>query len=265
MADLSIYQTKYSRASLTRDELGILEVRLHADGGPFVWDEPAHRELPQLWRDIAHDAMNRVVILTGTGDEWCARFDASGWDFATPHGWDKVYGEGKELLQAYVDIPVPVICAVNGPVIVHSELAVMGDVVIASDNAWFADHGHFVNNMVPGDGVQIVWRRLLGPNKARYFLLTGQQLSASDALDAGVVAEVVTPDQLLARAHEIARQFADKTDLVLRNTRIAINLDLKRELSGDQLGYGLMLEASAAIDLLSKAGDTVSPHEQHGR
>lgn len=50
--------------------------------------------------------------------------------------------------------------------------------VIASDTATFQDAPHFPNGIVPGDGVHIVWPLLLGPNRGRYFLLTGQRLSA---------------------------------------------------------------------------------------
>jgi enoyl-CoA hydratase/carnithine racemase len=56
------------------------------------------------------------------------------------------------------------------------------DIVIASDTATFQDDPHFLNGIVPGDGVHIIWPLLLGPNRGRYFLLTGQKLSAQEAL-----------------------------------------------------------------------------------
>jgi enoyl-CoA hydratase/carnithine racemase len=172
---LEDYATSYQNARLTRDDKGILEVTLHTDGGPLVWNESAHRELPLLFADISNDAQNRVVILTGTGDA-----------------------------------------------------------------------PHFPNGVVAGDGVHIVWPLLLGPNRGRYFLLTGQELSAEEALRLNVVGEVLPADQLLPRARELARQLADKPITTLRYTRVALTQRLKRHLL-DDLGYGLMLESRAAV------------------
>ena len=175
MRALEDYATRHQNARLTRDDKGILEVTLHTDGGPLVWNESAHRELPLLFADISNDAQNRVVILTGTGDA-----------------------------------------------------------------------PHFPNGVVAGDGVHIVWPLLLGPNRGRYFLLTGQELSAEEALRLNVVGEVLPADQLLPRARELARQLADKPITTLRYTRVALTQRLKRHLL-DDLGYGLMLESRAAV------------------
>jgi enoyl-CoA hydratase/carnithine racemase len=54
--------------------------------------------------------------------------------------------------------------------------------------------------VVPGDGMHIVYPLLLGMNRGRYFLLTGQTLNAQKALELGLVAEVLPPDKLLGRA-----------------------------------------------------------------
>src|ERR1700752_1174112 len=105
-----------------------------------------------------------------------------------------------------LDIEVPVIAAVNGPALIHAEIAVLSDIVIASDNAEFQDAPHFPNGLVPGDGVHIVWPLVLGVNRGRYFLLTGQKLSAREAQTLGVVSEVVPRERLLNRAREIAEE-----------------------------------------------------------
>ena len=62
--------------------------------------------------------------------------------------------------------------------------------------------------MVPGDGMHIVYPLLLGMNRARYFLLTGQTLSAQKALELGLVAEVLPPDKLMQRAWGLAEDIA---------------------------------------------------------
>ena len=74
--------------------------------------------------------------------------------------------------------------------------------------------------MLPGDGMHIVMPLLMGMNRGRYFLLTGQTLSAREAKDLGLVAEVLPPDKVLARAWEHAEALAAKPTLLLRYTRL---------------------------------------------
>lgn len=83
------------------------------------------------------------------------------------------------------------IAAVNGPCTVHSELAVLSDITLASETAVFADEAHVRSGMVCGDGVHVVWQEVLGSNRGRYFLLTGQEVLAAEAKDLGVVNEIL--------------------------------------------------------------------------
>ncbi|MEJ7722445.1 MAG: enoyl-CoA hydratase/isomerase family protein [Ilumatobacteraceae bacterium] len=100
------------------------------------------------------------------------------------------------------------IAAVNGPVAVHSELAVLCDIVLCTPDVSFQDVAHFPSGLVPGDSMQVVWPMLLGPNRGRYFLLTGQSLHAGEALALGVVGEIVERDELLSRATQLASGLA---------------------------------------------------------
>ena len=97
--------------------------------------------------------------------------------------------------------------------------SVLSDVVLASDTAIFQDPAHFAVGAVPADGVHVVWPMLLGQNRGRYFMLTGQILSASEAMELGVVGEVLPREKLLPRAWELAEQFAQRPVLTLRYTR----------------------------------------------
>ena len=141
---------------------------------------------------------------------------------------------------------MPIISAVNGPALYHAEIPLMSDIVLASENAAFQDAPHFPAGLVPGDGVHVVFPLLMGLNRARYFLLMGQTLSAREAMELGLVSEVMPRDRLMARAWEVAEQLAQKSPLTLRYTRTVLTLQLKR-LMQEMLGYGLQVEGLAAL------------------
>ncbi|MFX8645056.1 enoyl-CoA hydratase/isomerase family protein, partial [Acinetobacter baumannii] len=82
----------------------------------------------------------------------------------------------------------------------HPEIPVLGDIVVASETTIFQDAPHFIGGIVPGDGAHVVWTHLLGPNRGRYFLLMGQEIGAAQALDYGIVSEVLPHDAVLGRA-----------------------------------------------------------------
>jgi len=157
------------------------------------------------------------------------------------------YWDAKQLLMNLLDIEVPMIAAVNGPVFIHAELAVLCDIVLAAEHAVFQDAPHFPNGLAPGDGVHVVWPFILGINRGRYFLLTGQKLSAQEALNVGVVSEVLPANRLLPRAWELAEQMVKQPPLTLRYARVVLTQQLK-QLMVDNLGYGLALQGLAAND-----------------
>jgi enoyl-CoA hydratase/carnithine racemase len=94
---------------------------------------------------------------------------------------------------------------------------------------------------------------VLGPNRGRYFLLMGQELDARTAMAQGVVNEVLPADRLMTRAKEVARTIAAMPTLTRRYTRVALTQRIKR-LMHEGLGYGLAMEALAAVDKLPVAG-----------
>src|SRR5437660_4249253 len=83
------YRDKYENLRMKRKN-GILEVALHTRGGPLVFNGYVHQALVHAFRDIGDDPDNHVVILTGTGNEFCAQISPEGFDFFTPTGYDKV-------------------------------------------------------------------------------------------------------------------------------------------------------------------------------
>ena len=141
------------------------------------------------------------------------------------------------------------ISAINGPALRHSEIPLLCDIVLAADTAAFQDSGHFMSGLVPGDGMHIVYPLLLGMNRGRYFLLTGQRIDAKEAKNLGLVNEVMPTSDLLPRAWELAEQMAQQSDLVLRYSRVAMTLMIKRQIH-DLLGYGLALEGLGSADTM---------------
>src|SRR6266851_2584203 len=241
---LDDYANRYRHAKLERRN-GILQVTCHSDGHEMEWGLGPHEDLSFLFADIARDFENKVIILTGTGESFCANLPPQGSSNIGSAAWDRVYNEGKHLLMNHLSIEVPMIAAVNGPAHRHAEIAILCDIVLAAEHATLQDSAHFPNGTVPGDGVHVVWPMVLGPNRGRYFLLTGQKLSAQEALKLGVVNEVLPRERLLPRAWELAEQIAARPSLAVRYARVAMTQVIKR-LMLDNLGYGLALEGLGA-------------------
>jgi enoyl-CoA hydratase/carnithine racemase len=249
MTTLKDYENKYEFIKFTRRD-GVLEMRLHHNGNPFVLTEMAHHGLGFAFADVGDDSENRVIILTGTGDRYCTEFDYGSFIstmYPDVHDyWVRTRTDGHRLVSAFLDIPVPVIAAINGPIFSHSELPLLADIVLANTNVAFRDGTHVTAGLPPGDGMQTVWTTLLGPNRGRYFLLTGQLIGAQQALDLGVVSELLAPEDLLPRAWELATELAQWPRVSLSATRTVLIHEWKR-LIGQQLHQGITYETVAAI------------------
>jgi enoyl-CoA hydratase/carnithine racemase len=240
---LAQYGDLYPNVRMSRDDQGILEVTLHSGGDSLRWTWDLLLQLGEAFRDIARDPETRVVVMAGTGHEYVGpRADDPGTRFEEqalrltgskqipPQALIEAYRNTREMQNALLDISVPVVGAVNGPVLRHCELALWSDVIVASEDASFEDSAHFeLQGMVPGDGMQIVATMLMGVNRARSFLLTGEVIDAEEAKRLGMVAEVRPKDEVLDRAREIARQIAKKPDGALIQTRALITHPIKKQ------------------------------------
>ncbi len=244
---LDDYAEKYRTIRFRRED-GILELTVHSDGGPLRWGRLPHAELEEAFLNIGRDRDNKVVILTGTGDEFSGPAPDPEANQAahkmTPDEWGELGWEANKFHTNLLAIDVPMISAVNGPAMRHAELPIMCDIVLASETATFQDSAHFVGGLVPGDGVHVVFPMAMGLNRGRYFLLTGQVLDALEAKEMGLVNEVLSKDQLLPRAWELARQIMTQPELNRRYARILLTEQLRRQIN-DLLPYGLALEGLA--------------------
>jgi len=252
MSKFDEYCRSYKFMKLERRH-GILQMTMHTDGGPLQWDMEAQAEFARAFGEVGADPENRLVILTGTGDEFSGpRLDPDNAAFfhgakLTPSGLHSIHWNARRLVKALLDIEVPMIAVVNGPAKRHADLALMCDIVIAADDATFEDTAHFHHgSIVPGDGINVIYTMLMGLNRARYLMLTGQVLTAKEAKDMGLVSELLPRDKLLARAWELAEQLAKKPDTLLRNTRILLTHPLRKAID-DGLDYYLSLEMLSVL------------------
>ena len=246
---LSDYQDKYNHFKFKRED-GILEVTMHSDGSDLVWGFGPDEECGFMLEDIGRDAENRVIILTGSGSTFIdnEEFGTGDPEAKVPASvWAGVITFARRLLQSHLDIEAPMIAAINGPATIHAELALLCDIVLAADTAVLSDQVHFPNGIVPGDGVQVIWPLLLGMNRARYLMLTGQHLSAAEAKELGLVAEVLPGEELLDRAWEHARKLLETPPLTARLTRALFTAQIKAAL-GDNFNFGLATEGLAATE-----------------
>jgi enoyl-CoA hydratase/carnithine racemase len=98
-----------------------------------------------------------------------------------------------------LDVPAPLIAALNGPATVHTEYALLADVVLATPDSIFQDKPHLNFGILPGDGVHSLWQEVVGPIRGRTSVLTQQIIGAGEAKTLGAVTEIVPRDKLMAR------------------------------------------------------------------
>ncbi|MFA5581973.1 MAG: enoyl-CoA hydratase/isomerase family protein [Paracoccaceae bacterium] len=257
MTTLADYQNKYPEFAISRDQAGVLHLRFHTDGDAWIWSAQGHRLLGDVMLDIDADRENRLLVLSGTGANFLGAIDLPSFKGIA---WDVLTWEAKRYLWAMLNLEIPVIAAVQGKCTIHAETALMSDMIIASDDAQFGDAAHLPRDVVPGDGTQIVWSTLLGVNRARHMLFAEKILSASEALEYGLIGEVAPRDAVLARAMEHAQRIAAKPSVVARNTRTALLRPLRRAFEAD-MAMGMALQGAAYANRPHRGEVPVEPDD----
>lgn len=241
MTTLADYQSRYPEFALSRDADGILHLRFHTGGGDWIWSAEGHRMLGDVMLDIDADRENRVLVLSGTGAHFLGAISLPSFKGIA---WDVLTWEAKRYIWATLNLEIPVIAAVQGDCTIHAEVALMSDMVLATPDARFGDAAHLPRDVVPGDGTQILWSTLLGVNRARHMLFAERLLGAAEALDVGLIGEIVGRDALMDHAFAHARRIAAKPSVVARNTRTALLRPLRRAFEAD-LAMGMALQGAA--------------------
>jgi enoyl-CoA hydratase/carnithine racemase len=251
------YFTAYRYLKLSRDAKGVLLAEFHTDGGLFIMTAQSHTEFVDAFARIGQDRANKIVIMTGAGGNFISDVDWSSFgDVTDPGVWSRVHDEGAQVLENIANIRVPVIAAIEGRAHIHSDYALLANVIVAAEGATFEDVGHFAVGVTPGDGIFTTWSYRAGAGRAEAFLLNPEPLPARKAYDWGVVAEVVPNGKAVARARELADLYLRAPEVTRRNTRIHFIQPVKDRIVRE-VGYGLSLEgASSAALAKSKHSST---------
>lgn len=201
------YSEKYAAFFKMRRENGIIELRLHTDGGPYIHNWAAHNAWNRVWQDVGNDPDNHVLILTGTGETWFRGDPEETWprpivDEEPDYIFQQTIDAWKLIENFVNNLDIPTIAAVNGPGI-HTEFALLCDITLAAEDADFMDP-HFMAGTAPGDGLSLALQHLMGTKRAAYDIYSGRSIPARKALDYGLVSDVLPREELLPKAWGIA-------------------------------------------------------------
>jgi enoyl-CoA hydratase/carnithine racemase len=178
------------------------------------------------------------LIITGNGKAFCSggnvkeMRDDKGTFGGTPAQIAEKYRRGIQRMSLAIhSIEIPVIAAVNGPAIgAGFDLACMCDIRLGCENTLMGET--FINlGIIPGDGGAWFLQRLVGYQRAAELTFSGRLVKAEEALDLGLLLELVPPEQLLTKAAELAQSFADKPPQALRMTKRLLKSAQRLELA----------------------------------
>ena len=154
-ARYSEYKDRYANFTFELSDEGILFMQCHTNGDSLVWSWEAHDGMSEAFADIAGDREIKVLIHTGTGENYNANWGAAPGGSTTKPIYLAMDGQkfsmqldekawyGRMLVENILAVEVPVISAVNGPCSIHAEVPLLSDIVLASDTAYFQDFAHF--------------------------------------------------------------------------------------------------------------------------
>jgi enoyl-CoA hydratase len=199
-----------------------------------------HHDLEQIWLDLGSDQEVNAIILTGAGRAFCAGGDIKGMaagTFVNPTG-KKGKGRGRGAIAAangrrvvenMLDVEQPIIGAINGDAVgLGATIALLCDITVVSEKARFADT-HVKIGVVAGDGGAVIWPLLIGPHRAKEFLMRGNFINGAEAGRIGMVNYAVAPDQVMTKARELAQELADGPTWAIRWSKLAVNKWLKEQ------------------------------------
>ncbi|HJP52055.1 MAG TPA: enoyl-CoA hydratase-related protein [Pseudomonadales bacterium] len=235
-------QEDYETIQITKED-GIAVLTLNRPERLNAVNSTMHSELAGIFSEIDSDPDVRVAVLTGAGRGFC-----SGGDFGPGRNANAerdsgltMMQEARRIVDSMLDMEKPIIAAVNGAAVgLGATIALFCDVVIAARNARFGDT-HVKMGITAGDGGAVIWPLLVGVNRAKQLLMTGDLISAEKAGELGLVSEVTDEGEALNEAMLLARRLADGPPYAIQSTKISVN-KLIKSLSNLVLPLSLALE-----------------------
>lgn len=205
-----------------------------------------HRELASLPLDANRDPDVRVLVLTGAGRAFCADRDAP-----MGGGYLNSLNEARLIVDNWLDIEKPTIAAVNGYALgLGATVALLADVVYAGRSGVLGDT-HVNMGIGAGDGGGVLWPMLIGPSRAKYYLMTGEHIKAEDAAAMGLVHAVVEDDDLLPTALALAERLTNGPLRAISASKVPVNKWIKAV-------SNLVLPVSLAMEGMTMIGDEAS-------
>ncbi len=203
-------------------------------------NQQSMNELEQVFLEIRENAEVRAVLLTGAGEKaFAAGADIREFAALSPLEGEKLAARGQRIFSLIESCGKPVIACINGFALGGGcELALACTLRIAATTAKLGQPEVKIG-IIPGYGGTQRLPRLIGKGAALKMILTGEVISAVDALRLGLVDEVVEPEHLMARGEEIAQTIAGMAPLAIRESIRAVNSGYDLPLAS-----GLELEAS---------------------
>ena len=211
-----------------------------------------HAEMARLFYDIAADRESDIVVLTGAGRAFCAGGDFSA-DRDEPMGGHYLnrMNEARLIVDNWLDCEKPVICAVNGYALgLGATVALMADVVYIGRSGVLGDT-HVNMGIGAGDGGGVIWPMLVGPSRAKYFLMTGEHVRAEQAKEMGLVQDVVEDDELMSTALALAERLSNGPLGAISASKVPINKWIKHV-------SNMVLPLSLSMEEMTMAGPDAS-------
>lgn len=218
---MELDQTGYEHLVIDRRPDGVAVVTLNRPERLNAVNKVMHNELARFTRDAQADRSVKVVVVTGAGRAFCAGgdFSSTEWAKVDQHHLD----EGRQIVDNLLDLQKPIISAVHGYAFgIGATLSLLCDVVVAGRSAVFSDP-HVKMGLGAGDGGAVIWPLLMGVNRAKWFLMTGERITGADLVDLGLVNFLVDDDQVLDKAMECASTLAKGASLAIAASKVPVN------------------------------------------
>jgi enoyl-CoA hydratase len=187
-------------------------------------DNALAEEMLAICDRLSHDRDTWVVIFHGNGDRaFCAGADLKARHHFTPEDWRNQRTLLRRMFKALRDVPQPIIAAVHGYALGGgTELALLSDIVVASDDAVFGlTEAHI--GIIPGGGGTQSLPRLIGRNRAKELIFTARRVPAAEGYRLGFVNRVVPRSELLGTAESLADEILANSPTSVREIKWAID------------------------------------------